>query len=200
MKFKFIVVLVMFSGLFMACSDDESPSADLGGGDFLPLSEGNSWEYGGTIPYTMQVTGNTKDFDGRDFVELELDQLGNKSNSYVLVKDGDYLSVGFASTTQVDLILLKEDATVGTSWESEVNNSGLQTIYEFTMMAKGIEHTVSGEVFRDVIQVRLITFLNVFGDRVEVSSQNIYFAKGIGIIETDLGVLGNSRLIDYNIN
>lgn len=200
MKLRYALLITLFSTIVISCSEDDEPSRSLQGGDFLPVTEGNRWEYGGDFPYSMEFNGNTKEINGKTYAEADVEREGQKNNAYLLVEDGVYSSVGFLADNELNIILLKENVSIGATWETATVINGLNTIYQFSLAEKGIERMVSGENFTDVIRVRVDTNIQIFGVRQVLASQDVYFARGVGIIETDLGQLGHAPLIDYTIN
>ncbi|MEL7001326.1 MAG: hypothetical protein AAFN93_01190 [Bacteroidota bacterium] len=200
MNLSRLVSMFILISFIVSCNEDEEPSNSLQGGPFLPLVEGNQWEYEGDVSYTLRITGNTREIDGKNYAEAETKTNGQITNSYLNVENGEYFAVGFLSSTEVSLILLKENEGIGATWQTSGNINGINAVYKFSIEEKGIEHTVSGEKFDDVVRVKLDTIIQLFGVEEVVGSQDIYFARGVGIIEIDLGALGNASLVDYTIN
>ena len=201
MNLRKLTILAFFASLLISCSGDDEPAPGLQGGDYLPIATGNRWEYGGAIGYTVEFTGNTQNFNSRVYAEAETSSFGDTTLSYISVENGIYTSLGFLPTAdEVEFIILKDNVPEGTTWEERIEVSGIATVYKFSIGDKGISHTVEGEVFNDVIRVRMETFIEAFGVNQLVAGQDIYFARDIGIIQTDLGPVGSSDLIDFTIN
>lgn len=71
-KLRFVMMWYLMLGVLVSCGDkddDASPAAAVEL-DYQPTTKGSTWTYGGTAPYTITATGNTKVIEGKTFSEF----------------------------------------------------------------------------------------------------------------------------------
>ncbi|PVY39703.1 hypothetical protein C8E01_11092 [Pontibacter virosus] len=190
-------------GILVSCGDkdnDASPkeTAEL---DYQPTTQGSTWSYGGSTPYTVLATGKTKMIDGKSYAEMETKRGSETGKSYLLKEKGVYTAIGMdPSLGDVALTFLKEETPVGKPWEQSNVINGIQTKMTFTIIGKGISKTVEGKTFKEVIHVQMNATYTIMGTEVELGiPTDYYWAKGVGLILTDMGQLGNFPLLTYSI-
>lgn len=89
--------------------------------------------------------------------------------------------------TKIDLIELKANAVVGTSWTDTTTFNGINNFYRTsTIMQKGVSRTFINVTYNNVIKIKVVQTLGT----APAGIIEYYFAKGIGFIEQ----------IAYNIN
>ncbi len=109
---------------------------------------------------------------------------GSETITYHNYNNGVTTLVSFKGDDKITTTFLKANEPVGTVWKDEFLNAGVPTTYEWKMMAKGINRTVQGIVYTDVIQVHLLGYatLPVQG-KVKFADSDYYYAPNIGLIE-----------------
>jgi hypothetical protein len=205
---KKILLSLLVVGIMVSCSNDDEPSpnsneTELIGGEFLPLNSGSTWKYYSELldeSSTTTATGKTKEIDGNIYFERITTgkQIGTRTE-YNFVENGEYYTVGNLAGTEISLLYLKESAELGDTWaQEETLDNGAILKYDFEMIEKGISHEVQGETFTNVFNVKYVNITVFNGLEIPTVEQNIYFSKGIGIIQYDFGGSTND-LISYEI-
>ncbi|EJF10959.1 hypothetical protein [Pontibacter sp. BAB1700] len=203
-KLRFVMMWCLLLGILVSCGDkedDASPAAAVEL-DYLPDTKGSTWNYGGTNPYSLTATGNTKVVDGKTYSEFETKQGNETRKSYLLKEKGVYTGIGMdpSLSNDISLTFLKEETPVGKAWYQTNTINGFETKMTFTIIAKDITKTVEGKTYKEVIHVQAKTSV-IFMD-MEIDSgvnTNYYWAKGVGLILTDAGQHGNIPLMTYSI-
>ncbi|ARS34583.1 hypothetical protein [Pontibacter actiniarum] len=202
-KLKFILIWCLLLGAFVSCGDKEDeenpePAAEL---DYLPTTKGSTWAYGGIMPYSYRITGETKVIDGKTFYELEVTQGTQTSTSYLRKEKGVYTAMGLVPNSgNLKIDVLKDNVPVGESWEQMHTIQGAETKRVSTIMEKGSSKTVEGKTYQDVIHVKVATTYFYGGMQVvDPNTAHYYFAKGVGLILTELESLGQVPLLTYDV-
>lgn len=195
-------------GTLVSCDKkDDSAPTPIADKDFLPTSVGSTWTYGGITPHTATITGANKNINGKVYVEAEVKQGASVSKSYVLKENKVYTTMGMVQGMgSMALVVLKEDAAVGETWEQTTITNGVDTKFTFTVAEKNISKTVGGKNYDNVIHMN-VKYSNSFsgedfglGTELGLTlSVDYYYAKGVGLILTDLGSHGQIPLISYNV-
>jgi hypothetical protein len=211
---RLFTALVLGTVLFgaMSCSkkDDPKPQA---GNDYFPTTAGTHWTYNGDIPYTSAITGKTKTIGGQSYFEGTSTSNGTVNTWYVRKDGGAYYAQGFVSlgldsvgADTVKMVLLKDNVAKGTTWTEVVSIQGIDYKYKFTIDDKDISHSVNGKSFDKVIKVKMDLILDFLGSDLTFATENIYFAYGVGVIETDIvlsalfgGTTESSNLESYEV-
>ncbi len=213
-KIKLYLIWCLVIGTLVSCdvkeNSDPTPAAEQ---DYLPTSVGTTWTYGGTMPYTATITGATKNINGKVYSEAETKQGSSVSKSYLLKENKAYTAIGMVQGMgSLAMVILKEDAAVGDSWEQTTITNGVNTKLTFTIAEKNISKTVGGKSFDDVIHVNLKYGYSFDGEDFGLGEDfdlgtelgfnltaDYYFAKGVGLILSDLGSYGQMPLVSYNV-
>jgi hypothetical protein len=195
LKIAIIAVILICLG---ACSSSTDSNGPISEGEYLPLTSGSTWNYysESTDSSTSTVTGKTKQINGKTYSEVITTgtRIGTRTE-YNFVENGEYFTVGKLASTNISLLYLKESAKVGETWSQDQTFEGEGVLkHNFEMIEKGISHEVQGEVFTNVFKIKYTKVFNGDGE----TAQNIYFSKGIGIIQYDFGEYTND-LISYEI-
>jgi hypothetical protein len=184
--------------------------------DYLPTSAGSVWTYGGTAPYTLTATGVTKTMNGKIYYEMETKQGTSVSKSYALKENGSYTAIGMVPDMgTLEMTILKDNVPVGQSWEQATTTSGIDTKLTYTIVEKNVTKAVEGKTYNDVIHVKLTYTYSLgsidFGLEEDLSEYfdledldlnvdaHYYFAKGVGLILTDMGAHGQMPLLTYKL-
>ena len=213
-KVKLYLIWCLVMGALVSCDkkDDSAPTPVVEK-DYLPTAVGNTWTYGGTMPYTATITGATKNINGKVYLEAETKQGSSVSKSYLLKENKVYTTIGMVQGMgNLALIMLKEDAAVGETWEHTTMTNGIDTKLTFTIAEKNISKTVGGKTFDNVIHVNLKYSYSFdgedfglgedfdFGDDLDLNlTADYYYAKGVGLILSDLGAYGQIPLVSYSL-
>ncbi len=202
-KLRFVLVWCLMLGIMVSCGDkddDASPAAaEL---DYLPSTKGSTWNYGGTNPYSMTATGNTKVIDGKTYSEFETKQGNETRKSYLLKEKGVYTGIGMDPSMSNDIALtfLKEETPAGKPWYQTNTINGFETKMTFTIIAKDMTKTVEGKTYKEVIHVQARTAVIFMGMEMDSGIAADYFwAKGVGLVLSDFGQHGNVPLMTYSI-
>lgn len=218
-KTRLLLLWCLLLGTFVSCTkkDTEAPQpVSPANNDYFPATANSSWDYAGSSPYRIAATGGTQGFGGKTFQEFEITEKGVMRKGYVRKENGVYYSIGMINTQAVETVFLKENAPVGDSWEYSVPfttaiPAGLseeekeafalfeeiETKIKYTITAKDIEKTVEGKTYKNVISLKYDVNVDFFGQNMAVVSANYFFAKGVGLILSDLGTLGQIPLKTY---
>lgn len=184
--------------------------------DFWPRAIGNSWTYN-TAQFgqqTYQIT-SLETIDGQEYYVFE-DLFGfpswlRKSGvNYLLRAEAEGSVPGYQfSSTPFTVNMIKEDATINETWESNVTytisyvaepgfpdapDTTVSATYTFEMIERDISRTVEGVSFDDVIHIEA----RVNGQG-QSSVVQYYYANNVGMIDyiTDPG---SNTLLNYNLN
>ncbi|WP_018478779.1 hypothetical protein [Pontibacter roseus] len=202
-KLKFLLLWCFMLGAIVSCGDkedDPEPDATFSL-DYLPTTKGNTWNYGGIRPYSFTATGGTKDFDGQTYHELETKAGNETAKSYLHKDKGVYTTIGFVPNSgSVKIVVLKEESAIGKPWEQTNTINGVQTKMSSTIEAKGITKTVEGKTYKDVIHVKMVTTYSFMGiDFDQKITSHYFFAKGVGLILSDIEDYGQVPLLSYTV-
>jgi hypothetical protein len=94
-------------------------------------------------------------------------------------------SIGGVTVPRIDQTLLKANSPVGTTWQNTVNlGSGVTGQYDWSIVAKGVAHTVLGTTYPDCIQVHLVlsSVVPMVGT-VVAAEADYYYAKNVGLVD-----------------
>lgn len=177
-------------------------------GDYFPTTTSSSWVYdyipkiGNTDTFTVSVVAPEIRVDSLSYAQFT----NRQGNIFYFAKDRTrgiyyaYSTVDFDYTLIFDTIptsfitypFLKENAAIGETWSSPAqtgywikNNRGTAKAV-FTVQSKGIQYTIGGKQYSDVIKIkREILFLpdNSGTTYNTILTGNSYYAKGYGLID-----------------
>jgi hypothetical protein len=188
--------LLLASGLFFSCSDDNDLSI-MYPNDFLPAYPGSWWSYSNgdrSTVYPEYVSHN---------YEPSINSPESTSDMLVPYLDGEYLyeyKITQMSTEYPVKKLL--DTTVVTEWA--VNFVNGETIYrKTTAVLDSFYLAKDSTLFKDVVTV--VEFQESMG--VTKWNTKEYYARDIGLIRIDvnnpldtLSAIIQKEIVDYNIN
>ena len=183
---------------------------------YIPICDGSYYKYNDTLNgsgsvaiYNYDVVLDTT-IDGKIFKKLYTDAT---SFAYYNCTRGETRNIVYNATSvngtafilKADMILLKANEPVNTTWRATVNNNGQELLYDFKIISKGSARTVNGINYPDVIKVEMVNSMDVPGQgNVVATTTYYYYAKGVGLIEgwtfNTAGVTQFHRvLVDHNI-
>ncbi|GHA80897.1 hypothetical protein [Pontibacter akesuensis] len=205
-KLNLLLLWCLLLGAIVSCGDKDEdpepiPTEATAALDYLPATKGSTWTYGGARPYSYTATGATKDFDGKTYKELQTTSGTEKTKSYLLKEKGVYTTIGFMpGSRNIKIAILKEETPVGKPWEQTYTFNAVETKMTFTIEEKDITKTVEGKTFKDVIHVKLVsTYSYLDMDFNNTHTSHYYFAKGVGLILSDLQEVGQIPLLTYDV-
>jgi hypothetical protein len=171
---------------------------------YLPTCEGSVYKYRDTVsngPNTIPTISETistvkylgdSSIGGLTYRKIRYATTGNEPVSFTNCNNGvitniayNVVSNGGTNLSEIKLILLKSNEPVGATWtDNIILNPQQSASYDNTIVAKGVNKTVSGIVYPNVIEVKTV-FSAVYAGIVIPSGYTLnYFAKGVGLIES----------------
>lgn len=122
-------------------------------------------------------------------------------------KNGDdYLLIDSVSYGDWNpIVILKEAASAGDSWEFTqiIKNSGFTTTseYTFSIFEKKSTLTINGVVYNDILVIDLDLDIYMEGSYIgSVNHSRYYYAKGVGLISSQIIGAENTNLKTYKVN
>lgn len=160
---------------------------------YYPLEVGCGWVYlckdGST--YTNMITAVNPD-NSNEFTMVN--SLMNKNQ--IFRKEGNnYLTDSFEDGTINTL--LKDNPSVGDTWEIKFKANGLDSILVMTVKEVGITKDVKGKTFENTIMIEAESKLLMNGTLMPLNYfTQYYYCKGIGLILTTTSMGDEHALID----
>lgn len=204
--------------LITACQDEETTpvnTADIGELNngvttclYAPYTTGSTFVYEqqtsfGTTPVTWTVQDD-RIIDNRQFIQVS-GMFGLSSSVYFNCENGEYTIYGENVTSIVgalEMIYLKENVAANTQWSKTIDQSysgiDYQTRYDFSFTGSAASRTVRGVTYQNILEIHLETFTNASGVWAPFSTDDYYWAEGVGLIEA-IGTTVNLELISHNI-
>ncbi|RDC62349.1 hypothetical protein [Adhaeribacter pallidiroseus] len=212
-KLKLYLIWCLVVGTLVSCDKkDDSDPAPAVAQDYLPTTAGSIWTYGGSSPYTLRSTGVTKTTNNKIYYEMETQQGTSVSKSYVLKENGSYTGIGMVpGMGTLEMTILKDNVPVGQTWEQTTTTSGVGTKFTYTVVEKNVTKAVEGKTYNNVIHVKLTYGYNLddedfglgedfdLGDLGMNIEAHYYFAKGVGLILSDMGPYGQVPLVSCTV-
>ncbi len=121
----------------------------------------------------------------------------NCSGGVTTLKAYNAVTIGGTSVVESTVRPIKENAAIGDTWTDSNPYPGVPgTTYEsaFTIAEKGISRTLAGVTYNDVIHIHLETGSTTGGVYSASSTTEYYYAKGIGLIETETTLLSTGQV------
>lgn len=204
---KAYLLLIAFILIFSACKKgvDDFPNTPNTGeipgtsanAAYLPLGTGAKWVYHATIGVgdfviedtrTTILNGKSKKIDGQVFYEGTTTSAAGVISGYIGYNNGVYAQQGESAALELNAIMpiyndrknIGEKYQQSFSYVSEGQPVNARFIVE--LLEKGISKTVRGVTYNDVVHthIKIEAFFN--NEWVSYSGNDIYLAKGIGII------------------
>lgn len=182
MKPIFSICLVL---LFAACKKNTNSSPT----NFQPLTVGSSWTYvSNGSSFTLTVTNKDTLALGKSYKVISNN---NGPNHYQANLGNDYYRFAtFQGVVPdgVEELYLKGDQNVNGSWQFNANidiGIPITVTAKYTVTEKGINKTVQGKSYADVIHVNQVLTVPGFGN---VGGGDYYYASGIGMISSTINI------------
>ncbi len=204
--FAFIVVLLA------ACQKEIADVTPANTGDYQPVTANSEWSYASTSAgnYSVKSIGTDTTINGRRYYKFDQISTNGTARAYISKLGGVYRQYGnsaIAGGQVVELIYLK-DSAIGVNWTNTITVSGFSNYHKYTVSAKGIQRTVNGVVFTNVIELNYEFSLDnpAGGPIINAGGGKQYYAKNVGAIESffTVGFLGfntsdTTRLTSHTI-
>lgn len=219
-----LCLLGLLSALFISSckiSEPVFPESNFGNAPstadtYQPVTKGSFWKYQAIVgniqdTSTNTITGATATFNNKNYyVTNSVSHAAGSNNGYYYAADHKYMlrSSTIASGITLEFYYLNDTMAVNHTWTAPLSDNGLVNGVPGRVvgkvMEKGINKTVGGKAFSNVIHTQIDLQYDLLGTGFQsITLYDYYVAKGIGIIKIEtsaMGVLvGSSDLIDYSI-
>src|SRR5690606_37284263 len=101
--------------------------------------------------------------DGKQYAVIEAQSNSSASKALIREQDGNIYTrqgeFGFA-----EVLYVKTNAGIGEQWNFTITVNNMETLYEYTMVAKGITKTVNGREYQNVLQTH-VTLYAMFNEQ-----------------------------------
>ncbi|MEO6524759.1 MAG: hypothetical protein ABIN91_23945 [Mucilaginibacter sp.] len=169
---------------------------------YQPLTAGSTWkyrtDYTASVGYTLldtsviTMSAKTSTINSRLYTQAYETRsgFGIADTGYYYTSNHGYsimqtIPAGTSSYT-LELLYLKDNVAVGTTWTSSLNYPSMGTVtLNGKITEKNISKTVLGKTYTKVIHSTLNLQMTIFGAPYPITYE-IYVAQGIGIIHIDL--------------
>lgn len=166
---------------------------------YQPFSAGAKWVYHATAGVgdfvtedtrTTVLNGKSKKIDGQVFYEGTTTSAAGIVSGYVGYNNGIYTRTIDNAEMGLNTLqpLYNDSKNIGESYLQTFSYvSEGQTVnarFNVELLEKGISKTVRGKVYNDVVHTRIQTEVGFDNNWVSYSANDVYLAKGIGIIYT----------------
>jgi hypothetical protein len=187
---------------FTDCKKKKTDTGPQPTGDFQPITTGSEWNYtvtSGATSSSYKLTATNRDsvVNGRSY-KVMTNSAG--PNEYYNKTGSDYYR--FAKLAEfnnqaIDLLYLKDNLAKGQNWIETKTISVTQpppvgpvpvsAKVTFTVAEKGIDYTVSGKTYKDVIKITAVPEFTalVLGSPTAIPSTSdlqYYYARTVGLI------------------
>lgn len=215
-----VLMLLLIVSTTYSCKKDNNNDDDTGIVDlkvlnngvttceYAPFTLGSTFVYeqtSGTLSQEATWTAESEEtIDGKTYVKVS--GFGGLSDEvFFNCESGVYNFIAKNAQTVVgdmDLVYMKEDVPINTTWGNMINQSALgidyTTRYEWTYAGTQDSRVVNGVTYNDILHIHLDAYTTANGPEILFSQDEYYWAKGIGLIEK-VGTTANFKLISYNI-
>jgi hypothetical protein len=206
-----------------SCSFDITVQAGSSGGttsstDYFPLTQNSYWTYDGASGDTLKTTvSGSATLGGKTYQrfvsvyesgppnDTSYYRKDNTTNFYYTYLDTSYFSgIGLKfNQPGLDVLFLKNSLTTGATWNSDFNASfsgvPVTVRFKFTCANASASVTANGNTFSNVYQVTLVIQLGVGGSFQDLSTQDFYYAKGVGLIKISDPVNGDQVIRNWQV-
>lgn len=200
----FFLVSLSAAALLTACQKEYSTEygnnpgniVDCKSCSYLPWCDGSVYHYIDTtvsgvnlVTQELDVQSDTT-FDSKIWQKTLVEgnyEYYNCSNGVSTVTLFNVTAPGSGTATKLVNTFLKANDGVGSTWSDVVaTTSGANLTYAFELVARGINRTVLGDTYNDVIQVHLTISVEVpLLGSIDLSESDYYYANNVGLIENE---------------
>ncbi len=145
---------------------------------YYPLATGNTWTYkqkdGSIYSNTiLNIEGHVATMQNSTVTEPTRVKVENGIMYNELMTPGNFQ------------VWLKNDMKKGDAWDATFVANGLNSIMEFCVRETGMNKTVNGVAYADVVMLEAESKIEMNGNRISTSFiTQYYYAKDIGLILT----------------
>jgi hypothetical protein len=198
---KNILTLIAIISIFSACTKDNEGTPG-GSGEYQPLTVNSTWSYRnettaeigipGVVDTTVNtMTATTKIFDGKTFHLLNSVTSGETEEGYIGFNNNIYTTRSVQEDEPVEFDYLDETKAAGYSSVTPLEVEDAEAQLKTTVVEKGINKTILGKAYSNVIHTKLETQMKQNGVFKTVAAVEFYIAKGVGIIAIYTSFNGN---------
>ncbi len=196
---KQLLLCAAFAVLFISFGCKKKSPTPTVTSTYQPLTTNSEWNYTvtGTTTASYKLTATATDtlINSRTY---KIFSNSNAANEYYNKSNTDYFRYAKPAefnNQPVELLYLKDDLAKGQTWVEtktiSVNVTGfglvpVTTQFTFTVADKGIDHTVNGVVFKDVIKITAVPSFTALGSTIPVTANDLqyFYAKNVGLINS----------------
>lgn len=181
-------------------------------GDYFPLTGGSWWSYddpffpGDTLKVLNATTATIGSNSYRLFKEYDHDEQVVDTSYYRRAGD-DYFDYTYTDAftgflfdveQKVDILFLKQNLSTGTTWTQGPYTGTISTVntslrYQFICTNSNASVTVNGKSFTNVYHITIKPEVNIGTGFTETGELiEMYYAKGVGLIDTKITIPGNA--------
>ena len=213
MRFSLLMGMLMAGFSLVSCkkSDSNPPPPST----YLTISPGSTWQYRQTnvssstsTDYTLTATNRDTAIGTRNY-RVFTNSLGG-NNSYFAQNGSDYYTFrslgGNLGASAIENLYLKDNSPAGTTWTENIslNVPGapfpIPVTITYKIEEKGINRTVNGTNYTDVIRVKTTLSSSVIPASGLVTDIEDFYARRFGAIESKVVIDINFLGFTQNIN
>jgi len=216
MKRNLLVILAVLTLFYVSCKKDSANTTPSSADSYFPVTSGSMWRYydlvqgSNTDTVTIKMLGSTSTFNNKTYYNASSVSTSTGAGTEFFYAANHTYAIralnAYAGTT-IELKLYNDTATVGNNLMATPTDNGLVNVIPArtinTVIAKNLTRTIYGKTFTDVIHTE-VDFQYDYGGTYQTGfTYDFYLAKGIGMIESQLTILGGTYeeelILDYSI-
>ena len=188
--------IFLISTLFLSCRQNDTVSPELSTKFkfYAPFSVGSSFSYNSSLGNYTNIVQSDTVMDSKVYKKIQNNK--DQNSSFFLFNEGVYTVSGFSPLYAGDIPVelkdfpyLKDNLGVNETWTVSipVNTTTLPYMvrYDFKIVSKDGTRTINGKLFSNVVEVEQ-KITNVYSTTEKlVSTHSFWFAKGVGLIESE---------------
>jgi hypothetical protein len=216
MKRNLLVILALVTLFYTSCKKDRANAAPSSADSYFPVTAGSTWRYydlvqdGSTDTITIKMLGSTSTINNKTYYNVSSTSTNNGAGTeYFYAANHMYAirALNAYAGTVIELKLFNDTASVGNNLVSTPTDNGLVDVIPArtinTVIAKDLTKTINGQTFTNVIHTQVDFQYDYSGVYQTGFLYDFYLAKGIGMIESQLTILGSTYeeevILDYSI-
>lgn len=193
-------ILLILLLAFVACNKDEEEPEPPPPTNYQPVSKGSYWTYSGYnggLSYNLEMNGKTDTMASSVWYGMDHTLLGE---GWFRKEAGTYFNKYNMNGSDVEFPYLKDNQSVGHSWETQLSLAGINTKLIYTIVERDTSKVVSGQLYKQVIVVRMDTDLDLGSGYGTIDySGEYWYANNIGFIFSDVENEGMTYLEYFEI-
>lgn len=198
MKRPFLYVCFVTNAVFLftKCKKDDSSTTTA---DYSPLTIGSTWTYNykqnASTPTVFTVTATANDTTVGNGKKYKILTSTQGINTYMLKSGHDYyrfVSYPTVGISNHEEHYLKDNVAVNSTWSDTANFAYPGATFSLTanlvykIVGTGVDTTVNGTNYNDVIHVRLTASVPLLAP--DIGGGDFYYAKNIGMIYSSISL------------